>query len=63
MTACLLTQFQGDTALLEASGAGHVKMVALLIEHGAVVNYCNKVRLLYVHGPHGVAQNGVLSSE
>ena len=39
-------------------------MVAvLLIDHGAAVDYVNTVRLLYVHGGHGVAQNGVLSLE
>ena len=34
-------------------------LLILLINHGSAVNYVNTVRLLYVHGGHGVAQNGV----
>ena len=59
----LLSQLNGSTPLMCACTNGRPKMAALLIEHGAVIDYENKVRLLYVHGGHGVAQNGVLSLE
>ena len=59
----LLTQLKGDTPLIQACVAGRLQLVILLIEHGAVIDYVNQVRLLYVHGGHGVAQNGVLSLE
>ena len=59
----LLTQLQGDTPLIQACAYGHLQLTILLIKHGAVIDYVNQVRLLYVHGGHGVAQNGVLSLE
>ena len=40
-----------------------LKLAVLLIDHGAALDYVNMVRQLYVHGGHGVAQNGVLSLE
>ena len=43
----------GQTALLAAVYNGHIDVSTLLLEHGAVVSYQNKVRLLYVHGQHG----------
>ena len=49
--------------LRKACSNGHTKVAALLIEHGAILDHQNKVRLLYVHGQHDVAQNGVLSLE
>ena len=59
----LLTQLNGDTPLIQACFKGHLQLAIFLIEHGAVIDYVNQVRLLYVHGGHGVAQNGVLSLE
>ena len=53
----------GETALITASTYGHIDVAELLLARGAVVNYQRKVRVLYVDGPHGVAQNGVLSLE
>ena len=43
----------GQTAIIAAVGNGHLDVSTLLLEHGAVVNYQDKVRLLYVHGQHG----------
>ena len=66
MTVCivyLLTQFKGDTPLIQACGHGRLQLAVLLIEYGAVMDYVNQVRLLYVHCGHGVAQNGVFSLE
>ena len=51
------------TSLIQVCGRGHLQLAVLLIDHGAAVDYVNAVRLLYVHGGHGVAQNGVLSLE
>ena len=59
----LLTQDRGDTPLIQACSNGRLQLAVLLIEHGAVIDYVNQVRLLYVHGGHGEAQNGVLSLE
>ena len=53
----------GAMALIIASQEGHIDVAELLLTRGAVVNYQRKVRVLYVDGPHGVAQNGVLSLE
>ena len=53
----------GATALIIASQEGHIDVAELLLARRAVVNYQRKVRVLYVDGPHGVAQNGVLSLE
>ena len=57
----------GETALITASGEGQLQTATILLQYGAVVNYTNKVRLLFsyksmVHRD-GVAQNGVLSLE
>ena len=59
----LLTQHQDSTPLILACAYGHLKLAVLLIQHGAMIDYVNKVRPLYVHGGHGVAQNAVLSLE
>ena len=59
----LLPQPKGDTPLMQACANAHIKVAALLVEHGAILNHQNKVRLLYIHGQHDVAQNGVLSLE
>ena len=53
----------GESALMTASTNGHIDVAELLLARGAVVNYQRKVRVLYIDGPHGVAQNGVLSLE
>ena len=53
----------GSTALIAASHEGHIDVAELLLARGAVVNYQRKVRVLYIDGPHGVAQNGGLSLE
>ena len=39
----------GETALLGACSQGCYDPAALLIDHGADVNYLSKVRPLYVH--------------
>ena len=44
----------GETALIQACDKGHVNITTELLQHGAVVNYQDKVRLLYVHGQHGM---------
>ena len=38
----------GETALIAASGQGHIKCATILLNHRANVNYQRKVRLLYV---------------
>ena len=43
----------GETALFGASQEGHYDPAALLIDHGANVNYLDKVRPLYIHGRRG----------
>ena len=43
----------GQTALFAACSQGHYDPTALLIEHGADVNYLSKVRPLCIHGQHG----------
>ena len=53
----------GESALMTASVNGHIDVAELLLAREAVVNYQRKVRVLYIDGPHGVAQNGVLSLE
>ena len=40
----------GETALIQACAKGHVNIATLLLQHGAVVNYQDKVRLLYCIG-------------
>ena len=42
----------GETALFAACGEGHLDTAAILIKHGAMVNFLNKVRPLCVHGQH-----------
>ena len=49
----LMQDERGETALFAASQEGRYDPAALLIKHGADVNYLNKVRPLYVHGQHG----------
>ena len=48
----------GETALFAICSQGHYDLAVLLIDHGADVNYLNKVRPLHVHDQ----QYGVLSS-
>ena len=43
----------GETALFAACSQGRYDPAALLINHGADVNYLGKVRLLHVYGQHG----------
>ena len=38
----------GETALIAASGEGHIKCATVLLNHTADINYQRKVRLLYV---------------
>ena len=59
----IMQEEYGDTALLAASGEGHIKCATVLLKHGAAVDYVSTVRLLYVNDGHCVAQNGVLSLE
>ena len=49
----LMQDEYGETALIAARQEGRYDPAALLIEHGADVNYLSKVRPLYVHGQHG----------
>ena len=49
----LMQDHLGQTALIAAVGNGHLVVSTLLLEHGAVVNYQDRVRLVYVHGHHG----------
>ena len=49
----LLQNERGDTALFAACGKGCYDPAAILIDHGADVNYLSKVRPLHVHGQHG----------
>ena len=44
----------GESPLIIASCYGHVATCRLLIEHGATVDYQNKVRLLYVYHHCGI---------
>ena len=53
-----LMQYQW-TALHVACGRDHVEVAATLLKHGANVDMEDKVRVLCVHGQHGVTQNGV----
>ena len=43
---------RGETALFAACQEGHYDPAALLIDHGADVNYLSKVRPSHVHGRH-----------
>ena len=47
---------RGETALFAACSQGCYDPAALLIKHGADINYLSKVRPLYVHGQDGYAQ-------
>ena len=49
----LIQDEYGATALFAASSQDHYDPAALLIDHGADVNYLSKVRPLHVHGQHG----------
>ena len=52
---CIVSTMQneyGDTALFAACSHGRYDPAALLIDHGADVNYLSKVRPLHVHGQH-----------
>ena len=57
-TCSFVLQYRKETALHAASEYGHVNVASSLLQHGAVVNSYNYVRLLYVsmHGEHGVSQ-------
>ena len=44
----LMQNEYGETALFAASTEGHLQTATLLLQHGAVVNYQNKVRLLFI---------------
>ena len=44
---------RGETALFGACFQGCYDSAALLIDHGADVNYLSKVRPLHVHDQHG----------
>ena len=43
-----LMQYEGETALHAACEPQHVDVASLLLQHGAVVDSFDKVRLLYV---------------
>ena len=44
---------RGETALFSACEEGYYDPAALLIDHGADVNYLSKVRPSHVHGQLG----------
>ena len=46
----LMQDEHGETALFTACSQGHYDPAALLIDHGAGVNYLSKVRPSHVHG-------------
>ena len=48
----LMQDEYGETALFGACQEGHYDPAALLINHGADVNYLSKVRPSHVHGQH-----------
>ena len=48
----LMQDEYGATALFAACEEGRYDPAALLIDHGADVNYLRKVRPSYVHGQH-----------
>ena len=48
-----------ETALHKACKNDDVEIAATLLKHGATIDKKDKVRLLCVHGQHGVTQNGV----
>jgi hypothetical protein len=50
----LMQDERGETALFAACQEGRYDPAAVLIDHGADVNYLSKVRsALHVHGQHG----------
>ena len=49
----LMQDERGETALFAACSQGRYDPAALLIDHGADVNYLSKVRPSHVHGQHG----------
>ena len=57
----LMQNEYGATALFAACSQGHYDPAAVLINHGAEVNYLSKVRLLHVHGQRGRMVCSVLS--
>ena len=59
----LMQDERGETALFAACSQGRYDPAALLIDHGADVNYLSKVRPSHVHGQHGRMVIGVLSLE
>ena len=48
----LLQDEFGTTPLCAACVTGQLNVATVLVQNGAVVNYEDKVRLLYVHGQH-----------
>ena len=44
----LMQDERGETALFAASAHGHLETATLLLQYGAVVNYQDKVRLLFI---------------
>ena len=44
----LMQNEHGETALFAASAKGHLRTATILLQYGAVVNYTNKVRLLFL---------------
>ena len=45
----LMQDERGETALFTASSRGHLETATLLLQYRAVVNYQDKVRLLFVY--------------
>ena len=43
----LMQDEHGETALIAASGEGHLETAKLLLQRGALVNFQRKVRVLY----------------
>ena len=57
----LMQNEYGASALCAACSQGRYDPAALLIDHGADVNYLSKVRLLHVHGQYDRMVCSVLS--
>ena len=45
----LVQNERGETALFIVSPHGHLETATLLLQYGAVVNFQNKVRLVFIH--------------
>ena len=45
----LLQTNNGNTALIKACEHGHIETARVLLDHGAVVDYQNKVKFFYTH--------------